>query len=422
MNDTVALPAPEVKKASHQAIVLLIGSRAARLYPHPDPATTELELVGINTDSDAADNDDYGYQAVVKKGQFKDGDLAVYIQPDSVVPQTEPFQFIWEGHVGLDGTVPERRRRITVRKFRKEWSEGLLLPVTDFPEFTGMSYFPEGLLLGALVHGEAVGISVGSDVSDLLGITHYDPDAGTEGTHAPSGNAPKRKFRYPRTLRGWFNFLKRLILNKGRLKEATVDVPVHVPTYDVDALKNYANAFVDGEEIVLTEKIHGSNGRFLYLDGIQYAGSRNQWKAPGSNSTWHKALDQNQWIGDWCRQNEGSVLWGEVVPTQDGYNYGAKAGEVLFFTFDVYRPDGTWMDYDEYYHSTEYCQRVPLLFKGPWSKELLSHADGASWVKGAGHIREGFVAKTAKERKQRGLGRVQLKVVSNIFLDKANKR
>jgi hypothetical protein len=30
------------------------------------------------------------------KDADKVGDLAVYVQPDSVVPTTEPFRFIWE--------------------------------------------------------------------------------------------------------------------------------------------------------------------------------------------------------------------------------------------------------------------------------------------------------------------------------------
>src|ERR1700744_1340856 len=110
---TEVLEQVEVKKSNHQANIVRIET----IYPHPDPDTTNLELIEIQ-----------GYQVVVRKGDFHIGDLAVYIQPDSVVPQTEPFRFIWEEHVGLDGAVPERRRRITVRKFRKEWSEGLLLP------------------------------------------------------------------------------------------------------------------------------------------------------------------------------------------------------------------------------------------------------------------------------------------------------
>lgn len=399
---------PGAKKASHRANVV----RISEVLPHPDPETTSLELIHID-----------GYQVVVRKGQFAIGDLAVYIQPDSVVPQTEPFRFIWEGQVGVDGIVPEKRRRITVRKFRKEWSEGLLLPLREFSvdKITeireGVSHVWYGLVDSS---GEIVDAKEGDDVSSLLGITHYDPDAGTESTGgAADKNAPKRKFRYPRTLKGWFNFLMRLVRNKGRLKEATVDVPVHVPTYDIDALKNYKGTFVPGEIVVVTEKIHGSNARFLYLDGVQYAGSRNQWKAKDASSTWWKAIAQNPWIAEWCEAHPGHVLWGEVTPTQKGYTYGAKPGEVKFFVFDVYTPEGTWEAEDVVQRQFHVTQLVPLLYKGPYDEEkILKLADGPSWVPGASHIREGFAIKTAVERTQRGLGRAQLKVVSNKFLEK----
>jgi RNA ligase (TIGR02306 family) len=116
------------KKSNHQANVV----RIENLRPHPDPETTKLELTDIG-----------GYQVVVGKGNFAAGDLAVYIQPDSVVPQTEPFKFIWGEHVGIDGNVPERRRRITVKRLRKEYSEGLLMPVSEFAKEFGSDAAPD---------------------------------------------------------------------------------------------------------------------------------------------------------------------------------------------------------------------------------------------------------------------------------------
>ena len=66
------------KKSDHQVnIVRLCEPRV-----HTNADTLELFDIG-------------GYQVVTKKGQFKEGDLAVYVQPDSVVPQTEAFRFIW---------------------------------------------------------------------------------------------------------------------------------------------------------------------------------------------------------------------------------------------------------------------------------------------------------------------------------------
>src|ERR1700690_423268 len=103
------------KPKHHQALVVRLEE--PRVHSNADT----LELFDIE-----------GYQVVTKKGEFKVGDLGVYITPDSVVPQTEPFRFIWEGQVSIDGIVPEKRRRITVRKFRKEGSEGLLLLIKAF--------------------------------------------------------------------------------------------------------------------------------------------------------------------------------------------------------------------------------------------------------------------------------------------------
>ena len=72
-----------------------------------------------------------GYQVVVRTDSWKVGDLAVYIQPDSVVPVTKPFEFLWANMTFPDGIVPEKRRRVTARRFRGEWSEGLLVKLDE---------------------------------------------------------------------------------------------------------------------------------------------------------------------------------------------------------------------------------------------------------------------------------------------------
>lgn len=68
-----------------EANIILVGP----VTPHPNADKLELTQVG-------------GYQMVVGKGQFKEGDLAVFVQPDCVVPQTEPFRFIWGSYAEAD--------------------------------------------------------------------------------------------------------------------------------------------------------------------------------------------------------------------------------------------------------------------------------------------------------------------------------
>src|ERR1700676_1126095 len=302
-------------KANHRVEIVRLGE--PRVHPNAD----SLELFDIGA-----------FQVVTKKGNFKTGDRGVYIQPDSVVPQTEPFKFIWETYVGLDGTVPEKRRRITVKRLRKEWSEGLLLPLTDFPQLDNDS--PEA--------------TIGNDVSELLGITHYDPDKGKE----PAGDNEtfkKKRSKYPRSLKGWwYLILHKLGIytsgghNHGFDNEEGTDIPI----FDVDAFKHYGGAFEPGELVEVTEKIHGSNARFVFRDEHMYAGSRTQWKSEKANCIWRNVLKTQPWIEEWCRAYPGYGLYGEVTPTQgEKFQYGNA--EPQLFIFDIRTPEGTWISREE---------------------------------------------------------------------------
>ena len=99
------------------------------------------------------------FQIIYNKKDFQVGDLVVYIESDSIVPETEMFAFL--------GT----HRRIKARKLRGEWSEGLLIPA------------PEGA-------------KVGDDCMEQLGIVHYESQAhgnfttGGENVPAPHGFCP----------------------------------------------------------------------------------------------------------------------------------------------------------------------------------------------------------------------------------------
>ena len=391
--------------ANHRVEVI----RIAELEKHPNAEFLSLVRVG-------------GYQVVVRTEEWKVGDLAIYIQPDSVVPQEPPYAFLWEGMTFPNDVVPEKRRRITVRRFRKEYSEGMLMHLTDL--LTNLDN-PEGC--------------VGTDVAEVLGITHYEPPEDPQSTLGDNERGPqgrKQSKIFPRSLKGWMYFLVRVFtfglydLN-GNVGGANTKAPDSFrPIYDVESIKNFGNVLQEGESVLATEKIHGSNARYTFDDGKMYAGSRKLWKSPTSNCIWRKVLAQHPWVEEWCRAHEGYTLYGEVVPTQDGFEYGCKNGEVKFFVFDILRPDGKWAAEEEaqgmfnapgialWYNEV----RVPEVCSGPYEKEAYKKlADGPSIVPGASHIREGIVIRPAIEREARNLGRVQLKIVSNKFLEKDSK-
>lgn len=352
------------------------------ILPHPNADTLGIVYIG-------------GYQVVVKKDNFKVGDLALYVQPDTIVPVLPAFAFLWEG------TEPtERRRRITVRRFRKEWSEGLLMPLSEFLELYEADPKRGELSLRPKV-------SEGDDVAELLGFKHYEePDQsyvlGTQG----------------RKLTLWQRILKYFGFGPKPFG------PKNGPgVYDVESVKNYPRALLAYEEVIVTEKIHGSNARY-YFDGKQFwVGSHKKWWKDKTN-IWWRVAEKNPWIEAFCRENPKYTLRGEVTPTQPGYQYG-NTPEEQFFAFDVQKPDGTYenkADVFDAYSASTICKLVPVVYSGSYNAEKLKElAEGKSLVDGAKNIREGIVISSVVERTVRGLGRAQLKLKSMAFMEKEGK-
>lgn len=117
-----------------------------QIEPHPN--ADRLDVARI-----------FGFTCCVAKDQFQDGQLAAYIQPDSVVDSTRPeFEFL-AGH-----------ERIKVKRLRGVVSMGLLMPAPD-------------------------GFSEGDDAAEYFGVTHYEPpipgercgevEGGPVGIYAP---------------------------------------------------------------------------------------------------------------------------------------------------------------------------------------------------------------------------------------------
>jgi hypothetical protein len=377
--------------------------RIEEILPHPNADT--LGIIYI-----------VGYQCIVKKDEYKLGSLAVYVPPDTIVPATEPFKFLWADREFTDGTIPERLRRITVRKFRKEWSEGLIMPISCFGKQIDEKV--------AYINGGHT-VTVGDDVAELLGFKHYEEPEPIQNIH--HSNQYKG---YPKSLRGWFWY----ILAKLHIYRPSIYGPDQAkapkqfaPVYDVEGFKNYPRTFSEGESVYVTEKIHGSNGRYQFGSASQkmHVGSHNYCKSEKSTCIWRRALKQHPWLEVFCKANPDHTVYLEIAPTQKGYTYGCTGDQTKVFVFDVLRPDGTWVDKRDLYtldpegvgqHLT------PLLFVGCFNLEKIKAiVEGLSTVPGANNLREGIVISSATERTIRGLGRAQLKLKSNAFLEKEGK-
>ncbi len=89
-----------------------------------------------------------GWNCVVKKGEFRPGDLGVYIEIDSLVPEIPAFEF-----------MKATKYRVRTVKLRGQVSQGLFMPLTVLPETVDRAALCDGM-----------------DVSDLLGVTKYEKE------------------------------------------------------------------------------------------------------------------------------------------------------------------------------------------------------------------------------------------------------
>mgnify|MGYP001593299588 FL=1 len=253
--------------------------------------------------------------------------------------------------------------RIRVKRLRGIMSQGLLIKV------------PEG-------------VKEGDDAAEILGVTRYEPPlplmSGGEAEKPPRGI---------------------------------------YPVYDVESWYRYKHLLVPGEEVIITEKIHGANGIFLWQDGRMYCGSRTEWKKENKNNLWWQALRQSSWLENFCRDHSDICVYGEVFGQVQDLKYGTRDGEILFRTFDLCR-NGQWINFKEvceiFSVNVGASPWVPIIAKEPYDEEKIKKfMDGPSHIPGAQHIREGIVIRPVEERTDSEIGRVQLKVVSNQYLERS---
>lgn len=322
------------------------------------------------------------YQVVIQKGLYNDGDDVIFAPEKSILTGTIKNEY----EKYLSGADKNRVKSV---RLRGEISCGIIIPKHFVPDFDSYDY--------------------DTDISEFLEITHYEPPI-------------------PQELLGKVN---------------TFSLPF-IGSHDCEHYGVYANEFIDGERVVISEKNHGSqiiiahdtslnetivSSKGLLKRGLSIEESDGNvyWIATKNDDILNKIKNNF---------NHGVIqLFGEVIPIQSGYTYGSDKLKVLLFDIRV---DGESIPYD----------KVPDDFKKMWvpvlfddnitmdKKEVVLYSDpekgihktkieyllpksiidlckGNELVSGKElHIREGVVIRPYLDRNAKDGTKLRLKIIN----------
>jgi RNA ligase (TIGR02306 family) len=363
------------------------------------PNATRLELAKIS-----------GWQVVTGLGNFQVGQLALYIPVDSVLPNSLEMRLFPPG-----SKITLKKGRVRSIRIRGQMSQGMIIPLADVTAELRATEKFEDVFEDVAPEPE---YTVGQDLAEALGVTKYEP--------------PEPEFTIGAT--------------KGKKASKNQINPNFKKYTDIENIKWYTNVFAEGEQVYISEKLHGTSARygwvprhyeglfapvrsavmgFLAKMGIvkpfQFIfGSRNCQLHTGSNQSWYKEDVYSKILLQEDIKNKlqpGECVYGEIVGSsiQKNYTYGCKEGEHKFFVYDV-MVDGVWLDYPAFarFCSNRGFEPVPKLYVGPWSQEVhMKYRDGDSTV-GGQKIREGIVVKSVVDGESI-CGRKVLKSISDAY-------
>ena len=337
-------------------------ARIGELIPIPGADNIEVALAG-------------GWQAIIKKGEYKVDDLVVVATTDAVIPED------LSDAIGVTNYLRKGQRVRTI-KLRGMYSECLIIPIT---------------------YVQGVKRVEGIDVMDMLGIFKYEPPA------VQIQLASGKKIRYQKNP----NF--------------------HV-YHKFPNLKNVPGMFTEEDNVQITRKMHGTNARYgivkklklsfwdrvkkffrLADEWIEYEyvyGSHNVEKGSDSQGfydtdVWMRVADkfglkEKLWhifkvaksTGAYNIEN-GIVIYGEIFGPgiQKNYDYGLE--EIEFEVFDI-TMNG---EYLEPMRTLYFCDNILLLphvkvlYTGAWTQEVQDKHVFGNFIEGTKIPHEGVVIK-----------------------------
>jgi len=318
-----------------------------------------------------------GWNAITKKGEFKEGDETIIATTDAVIPEKLSEE------MGVANYLRKGTRVRTV-KLRGVYSECLIIPMKYLHGKTTMGDFD---------------LKAGSDCMGFLGIVKYEPP------------------------------VKQIQLASGRKIKWRDNQNFHI-YYKFPNLKNVDGMFTEEDLVEITRKVHGTNARYgivkksklsfwdkvkkffrLADEWIDYEyiyGSHNCEKGSDSQGfystdvwrtvaekydikekLWSYIKNRNVEVG------EGIILYGEIYGAgiQKNYDYGLT--DIEFAGFDVKLRGEYLSTYDAWQLVKNHIDLpyVEILHYGDWTQEIQDKFTFNNFIEGTKVPHEGIVIK-----------------------------
>lgn len=248
-----------------------------------------------------------GWQVVIKKGEYKIGDLCVYIQIDTVTPETEQFDFL-----------RERKYRVRTIKLRKQISQGLIVPL------------PPGKW------------KEGDDVTEIIGVKKYEkPD-----------NNPER-FEKPRVPKIWYkklwyifkyNYLFKAL--PGLQKKSRSPFPKHlVSITDEERIQNMPQVLNQyaGKEFVVSYKLDGSSITIIHNKAFGKSKFRicsRRFELHDKKNDWYRVFEKTDFKYEVLKivahfKTNDVIVQGECIGKFNGNHHNQQSDSIRLFNIYV---------------------------------------------------------------------------------------
>lgn len=348
------------------------------IIPHENSENLEIAKIG-------------GWQTVVKKGQFKSGNICVYVEVDGILPEKPEFEFLRSKHF-----------RIKSIKLRGIISQGIAFPLEILPEHDRM------VILEEYYRNKNEHI-IGQDVTEKLGIVKYESPIAPQLMGMAKGNFPTHIC--PKTDEQRIQSeMKLLDEMKGKLcyitqkEDGTSFTAFHITVNNMETS--------DQEEYigVCSRNLELKNDAFPNSDMNIY------WKIA-------KQYDIENKLKEFYRDTgRNVVIQGEI--TGDGINknrLGLPRNIQQLHLFNIYDIDNhKYLDYEEFIIVASVLEipTVETIWSGTFNfdlQQLLEMAKG-KYPNTKNNV-EGIVVRPTEETFSETLqGRLSFKVINNEYL------